>query len=1244
LQGSVRVAERSAKIDGYTLESLLGEGGYGEVWSARDDGGRRAALKIFKQPERTAQQLLVQQNEIEALARLSHPSLVELYSYGAIEGLGLYLAMELADGETLDRYLARVGRLDTIEALRIVRRIAEALAHCHAEHVLHLDLKPGNIVLTDPHEPRLKVLDFGLATLTAAFQAEHARVAAGTVAYLAPECLGGDKTARPSVRMDLYALGTILYELIAGRLPFHTGSVDDVIDQKLEGSLIPLTEVAPATPAPVVALVSELLERDPVRRFGSAARLAKRLKRLYYETLHGVGTSAGEEAPADSGHDEVRFVGRASELSRLEQVVHDALGGAPRPAVVIGDGGTGKSRLLTEMLRSVEQAGAALVAYGRCRELSALVPYSALREALAQIAIWIQRHKGERSTRIQRAIAAAITNDSGLLRTLVPELVDVVGGAPGGDIGPGGPRWVADAIGRVLAAITTEIPVVLALEDLHWGDEATHGVLDRLTDQVGDRPIVFLGTARPSQDRGASFEASREGPRATPGSGRRSSGGARQPWLVWKNVERIDLGPLTPEENAALLDALGKGAGEEVRSTLLRWVPLLGAGNPLFAIQVVKNLEIEGHVRRAQGGTLELSTTGDIDYRPPSTIADVLCRAVDELGADAIAVLGVAALIGRQFVREDLAALGIFDEGAVDRALREGIDHHLCRAEGEAVSFTHDVARELLEATVPEEDRAEHHRRIARRIEERGGDPGTLAHHLDRAGEAARAAAAYLAAAREADRMQDPVGASRRLRRAIALLEGQPSSSSRDVAPASGAPSSRDALLARAAHELARVDCLLGSTTEPLQILKRVAEALPESPLAIAAVSSALARVHYVRGEFADAVANSRKAMAAAGANPSLADYQCAPANILGRALCAAGKVDMALGPLRRGCELAEAAGEHTELCHSRGILCVALSYAGHFAEAEKNGAEAERIARELRDPARLLGTWFYYAVLGEARFDWDLGMRSSAALLAYAEEQGLSGLYLYVGTMYAGRHQFHAGQIARARVLLANARNLSQVLGIGMGRGWAEGYLGDVFFVQGKMDDAMACYARAVEIGSAATGDAYAAGLGLIGKMHASARRGASIEDVKRMGGEALAVTRGAGNRSLLVTGLERLAEALEDLGDAEGARSLREERAALVGELGLSEPSFWPRIPFDATQATSTRDYWSRAHSPNDAIMATRPAGTGSVGERESAATVALTETVAVEASGEVQTGKASLYETLASIENYVPRFERG
>ncbi|AUX43931.1 protein kinase [Sorangium cellulosum] len=1172
--------ERGARIGEYTIDSPLGEGGFGAVFRGRDEAGNDAAIKIFKEvSSQSAGQLLVQQNEIEALLRLRHPALVKLCSYGVLDGVGLYLAMELVEGETLDRYLARMRKLDTIEALRIARRVAEALAHCHALNVLHLDLKPSNIVLTDPYEPRLKILDFGLATLTVSFQPEHARVNAGTIAYLAPECLTRGGIGRPSPRMDLYAVGVVLYELLSGRLPFSGSTVPSIIQQKVQGALVPLAKVAPETPAPVVALVDELLERDPARRFASAARLCARLKELYYVTLHGAAslTSSEAEGPADGdaaaaeAADDAPLLGRAQELGRLTELLQGAVRGEPRPAVVVGDTGVGKSRLVAELLRSVEQAGATIVAYGRCRELSGLVPYSAIREALTQIALWLERHTDSRAARIRRLVSLVIAEDAGLLQELAPELVRAVGLADeGGVIGPGGTRWIADLILRLLGAIAEEIPVVFAIEDVHWADEATCEVLTRLSDQLGEKPILLLGTARPPYPGGRGTAGGSIPPPASagirsapPGSSPMTPRGAG--WLSWKDVERLDLGPLPPEANRALLSALGRGAGDDLVQELVRRVPLLGAGNPLFNIQVVRNMEAEGFLQRGRGGALELSR-GDAEYLAPASVSDVLSRSIEALDPTAVQLLGVAALIGRQFLRDDLVALGLFDPAEVDRALRDAAAHCVCVSEdGGLTSFSHDAAREQLAARVPPEERGEHHRRIARRIEQRGGDPGTLAHHLERAGDLDRAASTYLLAALEADRLQDPHGASRRLRQALGLLERLP------------LDAARVELRARCAHELARVACLLGSTAEPLDLLRRTSAALPETPLVTAALSSALSRVHYVRGEFADAVAHSRKALAAIGASPELRRYQCLPANILGRALCAAGKVGAALEPLRRGCELADAAGEYIELCHSRGILCVALSQAGLYAEAELCVSEASRIAERLHDPVRLLGTWFYYAVLAEGRFDWDLGVRSTTQLLSYAEEHGLSGLYLYLGTMYAGRHQFHVGHLSRARVLLSNSCNLSSVLGIGMGRGWAEGFLGDVFFVQGSLPEALAAYERAIEIGSAGSGDAYAVGLGQVGRAHVAALQGRPADEVRAYGQEAAEFIRGSGNRTQLVTALERFAEALEAIGDEAGAHAVREERAALVEEIGLTEPTFWPRPPADAAFQGRPRAYWN-------------------------------------------------------------------
>ena len=1240
-----RRLEAGATVGAYTVERPLDEGGFGTVYLGRHEGGRKVALKLFKESAEvvTAQRLVAQQNEIEALVRLKHPSLIELLEYGVTPDAGLFLAMELAEGEPLDRHLGRVGRMDMLEALLVARKIAEALACCHAFGVLHLDLKPSNVVLVDPHEPRIKVLDFGLATLAATWHAEHAPIAAGTVAYMAPECLVRSADRRPSPRMDLYALGTLLYEALTGMLPFTTESIGALVQEKLAGVYKPVGELVAGTPPGVESLVADLLCRDPAHRIASAAHVVARLRDAYYETLRGARTevsgassppgvaSSGAAQPRSAHLEEVRFVGRTRELDELsERILRAASSGDPSatasasdardaapsgvgPAgahahveeashvLLEGEAGIGKSRLLSELFRGIELSGLALVAYGRCRELSAVVPYSALREALSEIPAWLRKEKGERGARARVAMARALRESDGVLAGLAPELAELAGVAPSSDdLGPGGARGVADALAHLVACLSEEVPVVLALEDLQWADEATLGVIERLATTLVGLPSLLVLSSRPAAD--AAYR--------------------RLPSLRVMPIE-----PLPMADTRALVSAATGDAGEHVVSRLLEVVPLLGAGNPLFDVQVLHQLGAEGWLRRTETGEIEVVERAGAVFSAPASLADVMSRSLASLSPDTASVLAVGALIGRQFALEDLAALGLFEPAAVERAVAEAERACLCRADDGVVVLAHEGVRDRLSARIPAEDRRDHHARIARRVAESGGDPGVLAHHLEQAGEASRAADAFLDAGARASRLQDPLGASRLFRRAIELLL---------ALPPDAATSER---LARAAHELARGAGLLGNTSDTLETLRRIGSALPEGPLATAALSSSLARVHYVRGEFVDAVGHSRKALVAVGDDPALRRYQCLPSNIVGRALAAGGKFGPALDPLRKGCELAALANEHVELCHSRGILSVALSYAGHFSEAEENVAGAGHIAERLRDPARLMGTWFYRAVLAEARGDWELGLSSTAELLSFAEEHGLSGLYLYTGTMFAGRHQFHIGQLKRARVLLSNAINLGKVLGIGMGAGWAHAFLGDVCFVQGQVEEARACYEKAAEIASVGAGDAYAAGLAKAGSLHVAAVRDRDLAAVRQIGAEALEGLRASGNRSTMVTALDRLAEALLDLGQAEESAAAAAERDSLAVTLGVKQPLFWPSAPHEAA-IVSSRQYWMTTRVDSARLSDDRV--------HPHAPTVA-SDSLPVDGNPRVPRGghsgqriRTTLFDTLASVEGFVPRLE--
>ncbi|HSD19303.1 MAG TPA: protein kinase [Anaeromyxobacter sp.] len=261
------VLRPGAVVGRFELVREIGRGGFGVVYEARDrELGRSVAFKAVRAGERASLQEERLLREAEAAARLSHPNIVTLYDAGRCEH-GPYLVLELLHGQTLAARLSE-AKIELPEALRIASEVANALAHAHREGVVHRDLSPGNVFLSD--EGRVKVLDFGLS---------HAfgrrRLSGGTPGYMAPEQWRG---APEDERTDVYALGVILYQMIAGELPFPA---DD------DGEAAASTKPAPAIRIPELpalgALVARMLAKDPVERPRDGAEVAAALLALQAE-------------------------------------------------------------------------------------------------------------------------------------------------------------------------------------------------------------------------------------------------------------------------------------------------------------------------------------------------------------------------------------------------------------------------------------------------------------------------------------------------------------------------------------------------------------------------------------------------------------------------------------------------------------------------------------------------------------------------------------------------------------------------------------------------------------------------------------------------------------------------------------------------------------------------------------------------------------------------------------------------
>jgi eukaryotic-like serine/threonine-protein kinase len=268
----------------YRIVRQIGEGGMGAVFLAEHAIlGRAAAIKVLH-PELSQQREVVGRffNEARAATSIRHPGIIEVYDFGYLPGGAAYIAMEFLEGESLATRLRRERRLAVGAALHIGRQIAAVLHAAHSKAITHRDLKPDNVFLVPDPEigERVKLLDFGIAKL-ASEDANKSRtrtgVVMGTPVYMSPEQCRGVGTL--DHRSDLYSLGCMLYELIAGRPPFNSDSTGDIIAHHLYFQPEPLRHHECAVPEPFEALIMSLLAKDPAMRPASAESVVAVLDR-----------------------------------------------------------------------------------------------------------------------------------------------------------------------------------------------------------------------------------------------------------------------------------------------------------------------------------------------------------------------------------------------------------------------------------------------------------------------------------------------------------------------------------------------------------------------------------------------------------------------------------------------------------------------------------------------------------------------------------------------------------------------------------------------------------------------------------------------------------------------------------------------------------------------------------------------------------------------------------------------------
>ena len=267
----------------YRITGELGGGGMGVVYEAMHELLRRpAAIKVLR-PELGQFAMATDRflTEARATTAIRHPGIVEVYDYGHTHAGQAYIAMELLAGETLAERLRRRGPLTVVEAMTLARRIAAPLAAAHERGIVHRDLKPENVFLVKDHEggpiDQVKLLDFGIAKLESAATAQRTTLGLvlGTPAYMAPEqCVG----AECDHRVDLYALGCILFEMLVGYSPYGATHTADLLAAHVRQPIPNIARLV-AVPADITRLVTTLLAKSPADRPASAVEVVAEIDR-----------------------------------------------------------------------------------------------------------------------------------------------------------------------------------------------------------------------------------------------------------------------------------------------------------------------------------------------------------------------------------------------------------------------------------------------------------------------------------------------------------------------------------------------------------------------------------------------------------------------------------------------------------------------------------------------------------------------------------------------------------------------------------------------------------------------------------------------------------------------------------------------------------------------------------------------------------------------------------------------------
>ncbi|MEO5658061.1 MAG: AAA family ATPase, partial [Nitrospiria bacterium] len=670
--------------------------------------------------------LLRLEHEARVLGALHTPNLTPVIEVGRQDGQ-VYVVTPAVPGITLEARLTR-GPLTVEETLVVGRSLCAALQQAHDHGILHRDVKPANIIVDDDVPlRRATLIDFGFAR-SPLLDVSIREVPVGTIRYMAPEQAG--LLNRPvDERSDLYAVGLVLFECLAGHSPLCGMTAAEVLREQLSTCPPDLRSLGCALPRALDEILHRLLRKDPDDRYQTAEGVLADLTTVADAVAGGVADPPLVVGLRDSRRTlaEPAFVGRQEELAALDAQWERARSGRGGLVLLEAESGGGKTRVLDEWAKQIGQHGA-WVLRGQGIDHSALRPFQLLDGVVQGL---LARGRCEQG--FAARLAARVGEERDAICEAVPHLasfldVDVARPLSLGHEAHGEVRSLRALMCLLDALGSPERPAVVLLDDVQWADDLAVKLLDQWSRRESPETYGLIVAAFRAE------EVSEDHPL------RRVSAAAR-----------LTLAPFCAADLHRVAESMAGKLPEEALTVIVR----LAEGSPFMATAVLQGLVEAGALIPDPLGTHKWQLDHSVldDIRSSHRAAVFLARRLDGLPGETLRVLSVGAVLGKEFdprLAGDLADLS--DDAVAAGGLDARRRHLLWSAEtGVRWVFVHDKIREALLSRLGDDERRRLHAAAAARLE--AEDPQRifeLAYHFDEAGAHERALPYALAAAEHA--------------------------------------------------------------------------------------------------------------------------------------------------------------------------------------------------------------------------------------------------------------------------------------------------------------------------------------------------------------------------------------------------------------------------------------------------------------------------------------------------------------